>query len=57
MESTLKIINTIITTEEEPNIPESFFEELNKRKENRLVGKSKSYSWEEVKNRARTTLK
>ncbi|WP_187478096.1 addiction module protein [Amniculibacterium sp. G2-70] len=58
-ERILRIINAIITTEEEtePNVPESFYEELDKRKEKHLTGKSKSYSWEEVKDRARAKVK
>lgn len=58
-ERILKIINAIITTEEEaePSVPESFYEELDKRKEKRLTGKSESYSLEEAKNRARAALK
>jgi hypothetical protein len=51
----LKIINAIILTEEETDKmkPQSFYEELDKRKEKYLKGESKSYTWEEVKTNAR----
>lgn len=58
-ERILRIINAIITTEQEKTeyeIPESFYEELDRRREAHLSGKSKSYTWEEVKERARKRI-
>jgi len=38
---------------EEPTVPESFYEELDRRRQRHLNGESKSYTWEEVKENAR----
>lgn len=60
-ERVLCIFNEIITTEEadeiDHNIPKSFYEELDKRRERHINGESKSYTWEEVKTRARAASK
>lgn len=57
-ERILRIFNAIITTEEvEPTVPEFFYQELDKRRERHLKGESKSYTWEEVKTRARASVK
>ena len=57
-ERILRIFNSIITTEEvEPTVPEFFYQELDKRRERHLKGESKSYTWEEVKTRARASVK
>ncbi|MDQ0476425.1 MULTISPECIES: addiction module family protein [Chryseobacterium] len=58
-ERILRIINAIILTEQEtaPMNPDSFYEELDNRKERHLKGESKSYTWEEVKTKARAAVK
>lgn len=58
----LRIFNGIINAEKleeeiEPTVPESFYMELDKRREKHVKGESKSYTWEEVKTRARTKVK
>ena len=56
-ERILRIINGIIDAEEEvisesnPTVPEWFYDELDKRREKHLKGETKSFSWEEVKER------
>lgn len=53
-ERLLRIINAIIETEkkeEQPSVPQWFYDELNKRRERHLKGESKSSTWEEVKER------
>lgn len=57
-ERMLRIFNGIIEAEEEkPTVSESFYKEIEKRKEKHLKGESKSFSWPEVKERARTSIK
>lgn len=60
-ERILKIISAIINVEkndeEAQTVPDSFYEQLNKRRERHLKGESKSYTWDEVKTRARAALK
>lgn len=60
-ERILRIFKGIIDAEEKeenhPSVPEWFYEELDKRKEDHLSGKSRSYTWEEVKERAKSALK
>lgn len=58
-ERILKIFNAIISSEEEikTDVPEYFYEEVDKRRERHLKGESKSYNWEDVKNRARANSK
>lgn len=58
-ERILRIIKAIIETEEEnqSSVPEWFYDELEERRENHLSGKSKSFSWEEVQERARKAVK
>jgi len=59
-EKMLRVFTELISfknTEEEPNIPQSFYEELDMRRERHLKGESKSYTWEEVKNQARASAK
>ena len=59
-ERILKIISEIISIEGfdvGQKIPDSFYEELDRRKEIHLKGESKSYSWSEVKERARGAVK
>jgi len=53
-ERILRIINAIIeaeTQEGQPAVPQWFYEELDKRRERHQKGKSKSSTWEEVKER------
>ena len=53
-ERILRIINAIIESEkqeEQPSVPQWFYDELNKRRERHLKGESKSSTWEEVKER------
>ena len=59
-ERILKIISEIISIEGfdgGQKIPDSFYEELDRRKEKHLKGESKSYSLSEVKERARGAVK
>ncbi len=56
-ERILRVFNAIITTEEELSVPESFYEELDHRRAKHLEEKSKSYTWQEVKERAKTSVK
>ena len=59
-EKMLRIFNELISaksSEDESSIPKSFYEELDKRRERHLKGESKSYTWEEVKNKARASAK
>lgn len=57
----LRIFNGIIDAEEQeedyPSVPEWFNEELDKRKEKYISGQSKSFTWEEIKERAKASLK
>ncbi|WP_294285942.1 addiction module protein [uncultured Chryseobacterium sp.] len=57
----LRIFNGIIDAEEQeedqPSVPEWFYEELDKRKEKYISGESKSFTWEEVKAKAKASLK
>lgn len=57
-ERILRIIKAIIETEEEnqSSVPDWFYDELEERRENYLSGKSKSFSWEEVQERARKAV-
>lgn len=58
-ERILRIINAIIVTDEETEqiSSDSFYEELDKRKERYLKGESKTSTWEEVKTKARAAVK
>lgn len=59
-EKMLRVFNELIsakTSDEESDIPKSFYEELDKRRERHLKGESKSYTWEEIKNQARASAK
>jgi len=59
-EKMLRIFNELISaksSDEESDIPKSFYEELDKRRERHLKGESKSYTWEEIKNQARASAK
>lgn len=60
-ERILRIINGIITAEEQvdnyPTIPDWHYDEINERREKYLTGESKSYTWEEVKEKAKSALK
>ncbi|MPS74256.1 MAG: addiction module family protein [Chryseobacterium sp.] len=60
-ERILRIINAIIDVEEQednyPAVPDWFYKELDKRREEHISGKSKSYTWEEVKEKAKSALK
>ncbi|KIA89414.1 hypothetical protein [Kaistella jeonii] len=61
-ERMLRIINAIITNEEfeeegKSIVPESFYDEIDERKMRHLRGESKSYDWEEVKDRTRGAIK
>jgi hypothetical protein len=57
-ERILNIFNGIIEAEQgEPSVPESFYQEIEKRKEKHLREESKSFSWIQVKERARATIK
>jgi hypothetical protein len=57
----LRIFGGIIDAEEheqdQPAVPEWFYEELDKRKERYINGESKSFTWEEVKAKAKASLK
>ncbi len=57
----LRVFNGIIDAEEQqedqPSVPEWFYEELDKRKEKYISGESKSLTWEEVKAKAKASLK
>lgn len=57
----LRIFKGIIDAEEQkvshPSVPEWFYEELDKRREDHINKTSKSYTWEEVKERAKSALK
>ena len=58
-ERILRIFDAIISTDEKSTseIPNSFYDELDSRKQKNLTGESKSYSWDEVKTRARSDAK
>lgn len=60
-ERILRIINSIIDAEEEednyPSVPDWHYDEVHERREKYISGESKSYTWEEVKERAKSTLK
>ncbi len=58
-ERILRIFDAIISTDEKntSEIPDSFYDELDHRKQRHLTGESKSYSWDEVKTRARSDAK
>jgi hypothetical protein len=60
-ERILRIINGIIDVEEQeenyPTIPDWHYDEINERREKYLSGESKSYTWEEVKEKAKSALK
>lgn len=60
-ERILRIINGIIDAEEQednyPTIPDWHYEKLNERREKYITGESKSYTWEEVKEKAKSALK
>ncbi|MCD0454689.1 addiction module protein [Chryseobacterium scophthalmum] len=57
----LRIINGIIDAEEQednyPTIPDWHYDKLNERREKYITGESKSYTWEEVKEKAKSALK
>ena len=57
----LRVFNGIIDAEEQqedqPSVPEWFYEELDKRKEKYISGESKLFTWEEVKAKAKASLK
>lgn len=58
----LRIIKIIIKSEEieeegKSTVPESFYDKTDERKIRHLKGDSKSYTWEEVKDRARSAIK
>jgi hypothetical protein len=52
-ERILRIFEAIVNTEEEdtPNVPESFYQELDKDREKHLQGETLSSNWNEVKDR------
>jgi len=60
-ERILRIINGIIDAEEQednyPTVPDWHYEKLNERREKYITGESKSYTWEEVKEKAKSALK
>ncbi|MFY1045144.1 addiction module protein [Chryseobacterium sp. GP-SGM7] len=60
-ERILRIINGIIDVEERednyPTIPDWHYDKINERRERYLTGASKSYTWEEVKEKAKSALK
>lgn len=55
----LRIFDAIISTDEKSTseIPNSFYDELDGRKQKHLSGDCKSYSWDEVKTRAISAAK
>lgn len=60
-ERILRIINRIIEVKEQeddyPAIPDCHYDEINERREKYLSGESKSYTWEKVKEKAKSALK
>nr|WP_314492826.1 addiction module protein [uncultured Chryseobacterium sp.] len=60
-ERILRILNGIINAEEQednyPAIPDWHYAEINERREKYLSGESKSYTWEQVKEKAKSALK
>lgn len=60
-ERILRIFNGIIDAEQEeynyPSVPDWHYDEVNERREKYINGESKSYTWEEVKERAKSASK
>lgn len=60
-ERILRIINGIIDAEEQednyPTVPDWHYDKLNERREKYITGESKSYTWKEVKEKAKSALK
>lgn len=60
-ERILRIINSIIDAEEQednyPAVPDWHYDEVNERREKYISGESKSYTWEEVQEKAKSALK
>ncbi|SMP01848.1 addiction module protein [Chryseobacterium profundimaris] len=60
-ERILRIINSIIDAEEQednyPAVPDWHYDVVNERREKYISGESKSYTWEEVKEKAKSALK
>jgi Putative addiction module component len=60
-ERILRIFNGIIDAEEQennyPSVPDWHYDEVNERREKYISGESKSYTWEEIKEKAKSALK
>lgn len=59
-ERILRIFKGIIDAEEEDDnysVPSSHYDVVNERREKYINGESKSYTWEEVKEKAKSALK
>jgi hypothetical protein len=59
-ERILRIINSIIDAEEEDDnysVPNSHYDVVNERREKYISGEIKSYTWDEVKEKAKSALK
>lgn len=59
-ERILRIFNGIIDAEEEDDnysVPNSHYDVVNERREKYISGESKSYTWDEVKEKAKSALK
>ncbi|WP_288459855.1 addiction module family protein [uncultured Chryseobacterium sp.] len=59
-ERILRIFKGIIDAEEEENnysVPDSHYDVINERREKYIIGESKSYTWEEVQEKAKSALK
>ncbi|MDR6159705.1 MULTISPECIES: hypothetical protein [Chryseobacterium] len=59
-ERILRIFKGIIDAEEEENnysVPDSHYDVINERREKYIKGESKSYTWEEVQEKAKSALK
>ncbi|HCR74904.1 MAG TPA: addiction module family protein [Chryseobacterium sp.] len=59
-ERILRIFKGIIDAEEEEDnysVPDSHYDVINERREKYIKGESKSYTWEEVQEKAKSALK
>lgn len=60
-ERILRIFKGIIDAEEQennyPSVPDWHYDEVNERREKYISGESKSYTWEEIKEKAKSALK
>ncbi|WP_336734076.1 addiction module family protein [Chryseobacterium sp. VD8] len=59
-ERILRIFKGIIDAEEEEDnysVPDSHYDVINERREKYIKGESKSYTWEEIQEKAKSALK